>query len=109
MGGRAASSAVRERREYVSWPGIGAPARSRSRSSLVGSVANGWRGIRVSERICWPATPNFVKHRSFRAWCHADQLSLGRSRMTVVESMVYTISNCQVCGLKSIRYNQNCL
>ena len=41
MGGRAASSAVSERREHVSWPGIDALARSRSRSSLVGSMANG--------------------------------------------------------------------
>ena len=26
-----------------------------------------------------------------------------------VESMIYTISNCQACGPKTIRYNQNCL
>ena len=30
-------------------------------------------------------------------------------RVVVGESVVYTISNCQVCGPKSVRYNQNCL
>ena len=80
-----------------------------SRSSFVGSLAKGCSGMRVSDKICWPATPNLVKQRSFKAWCHVAQLSLGRSRMMVivrvvgVESMFNTISNCQVCGQKTMR------
>ena len=56
-------------------PGIGVPAESRSRSFLVGSFANGCRGMSRSVRIWLPATPNLVKHNSFRDWFHVDQLS----------------------------------
>jgi hypothetical protein len=34
----------------------------------------------VFDRICWPASPNFVKHSCFKAWYHDDQLSVTTSR-----------------------------
>ena len=50
------------------------PASVRSRSNFDGAVANGVRGRAQLDKICWPATPNFVKHKSLKLWWKMDQL-----------------------------------
>ena len=57
------------------------PASVRSRSNFDGAVANGVRGIAQLDKICWPATPNFVKHKSLKLWWKVDQLSRAILRM----------------------------
>ena len=79
--GRSTSSAVVGRRAYVNCPGIGMPVTVQSRSNLVGAVANGVKGIARLDRTCWPATTNFVKHKSLTLWWKVDQLSSAISRM----------------------------
>ena len=66
----------------MNWSGIWMPSLVRSKSNLEGAVANGWRGMAQFESICWPATPNFVKHKSLKLWWKVDQLSSVMSRMS---------------------------
>lgn len=79
--GKATSAAVVGRRAEVNWSGITTPAMVRLRSNLVGAVANGVRGKAWLDKICWPATPNFVKHKSLKLCWKIDQLSRAISRM----------------------------
>jgi hypothetical protein len=79
--GRADSSRVNLRLEYIYWSGMGRPSASVSSAFLDGAVGNGTRGITRSDNICCPATPNFVKHSCVKAWVKIDQLSVGRSRI----------------------------
>ena len=58
---------------------MGKPSASVPSAFLVGAVGNGTRGIIRSDKICCPATPNFVKHSCVKAWVKIDQLSVGRS------------------------------
>ena len=57
------------------------PALVWSRSNLDGAVANGVRGKAQLDKFCWPATPNFVKHKSLKLCWKMDQLSRAISRM----------------------------
>ena len=65
----------------MNWSGITTPAMVRLRSNLVRAVANGVRGKARLDKICWPATPNFVEHKSLELCWKIDQLSRAISRM----------------------------